>query len=707
MKRFFQSDIKISYHPWAYFLLFLLAHLLLSLRDLPLTLRLFLILFGFLLPLGFGAFTVWKTPARPPLALEGRGSFFVPVPWPLWVLAGSAAVVLRFWGLGRSAWWPNQDETLTGTGAIALLRHWNWNLFEAFPQMPTTLSRFCAGLVLWTHDPLFSLQFSTAFVSCLAIPMAYLACRRYFTGAFSALAVFLFMFSFWGLWTARTGYPVAPFVLWELAVFYALGKFLPAADPGAKIKSAVFLGLCAGLGPYSWISWPAVVLFVLVLLAWKFWDSRFRDWPVVLSFSLPFLAVSAPFWVYFLGGHYGRHIQSISTWNHFSLAGQFQIVARYIAALFWWCPPAGAGLPAFGGFLNALLASCFWLGVLELFRLGKKGLALGLGLFLFLLPGFLSVGFEPLRILSVFPLLLVLAVRGIQALALALPPSRRIPWVALIVLASAGMDVLRFYPPQQWFSPQSNPAQVFKGEGRQVYGFLQPYFSKQDPGLLFSEMLPETTDPSLDYETYFMNAAWNPDCSPAGVRWAALLTDSHYAPFLGRRFSGSQWVALPSPTSGKAGRRILGILPVTAENRSLFMEWRDFYGPLQEINMKILDLADGDPRSAILADLLALYPRVPNDPFLQSCFFEKLVFNYTWEKTFHPEDIWADWANFSAVFHASFARSYQDPALCEKFGRLLAVEGQTAEAKKVFQKALKLSPGNPWLKQEIGEMGLD
>ena len=85
---------------------------------------------------------------------------------------------------------------------------------------------------------------------------------------------------------------------------------------------------------------------------------------------------------------------------------------------------------------------------------------------------------------------------------------------------------------------------------------------------------------------------------------------------------------------------------------------------------------------------------------------EKLTYQFSWENTFYPEDTWTNWKNFSGVFQESFNQSYQDAELCEKYGHLLAVEGDDAGAKKIFQKAMKLSPGNPWLKDEMKQLGL-
>jgi hypothetical protein len=267
------------------------------------------------------------------------------------------------------------------------------------------------------------------------------------------------------------------------------------------------------------------------------------------------------------------------------------------------------------------------------------------------------------------------------------------------------MDAARLYPSLGHFFNPGVGITATPGEGRQAYECLQPLFSDRKPIYLFSELIPEGSDQSLAFSTYFVNAAWNPDLPLDGIKWAVVLTDRHYVPFLYKRFPGSRWLSFSPASDGKESRHILGIIPVTEETAPVFRQWRDYYGTLQDINWNTTNLPNGTSHRKILESLMAFYSRVPEDPLLQSCFFEKLVYNFSWENTFYPGDTWTDWANFSNLFHQSFDKSYQDLDLCEKFGRLLAVEGQGAEAKRLFEKGLRLSPGNPLLKYEIQRLG--
>jgi hypothetical protein len=693
MKIEIPDGLKIPYRPWAFFFLFFSVNFILSSDVISLSFRLEAVLLGLILLLAAGFVRYRDVPS----GTHGFGDTEISLPlisWPVLFILGIFSLFIRFWHLGCSDWWARGDEAITGLGAIALKRHWNWDAFEYFGQIPTTLSRICYLLIRLTHDPLFSLQFSTASLSAIAVFFGYKACRQFFSASFSRGMALLLMFDFFSLWTARTGYSASLYLLWEWMVFYLLGKLLTAPGPWKDKKAAFLLGLAGGLGPLMLTPWPMVVLFLILLLgliAWHF-PNRYRT-PWMLFMGSLFLTL-APFLYLVFTGQYGQHISKISVWNHFSWKNQFWVLTEYISDLFWRYPHGFDSTPC-DRFLNPILGSCFWLGVLEIPRMGRKGWALGLAVPFFLLPGFLSTSFEPLRILSVVPFLLLLSALGLQTLIHDLRPPRRVPLLVILLLASSLVDIGRLY------------ASHGEGEGQLAFESLRPFISNQKSGYLF--LLPVSADPSypnLAYSTYCSNAAWNPDLPLGNIQWAAVFTDAHYLPSLAQRFSGSQWMTLPSMESGGRIHNILGLIPVTAENKELFRSWRDFYELLQDINWEETNLVNGKSREKVLRDLLVLYPRIPQDPFLQSCFLEKLTYQFSWENTFYPEDTWTNWKNFSGVFQESFNQSYQDAELCEKYGHLLAVEGDDAGAKKIFQKAMKLSPGNPWLKDEMKQLGL-
>ena len=395
---------------------------------------------------------------------------------------------------------------------------------------------------------------------------------------------------------------------------------------------------------------------------------------------------------------YGSYLKDASALEGFNALHQAHIMADYLAALFWGGPTQGAWLPSGGGFLNVLLGACFFTGALELYRFRTQAIPrfLAAAFALELLPGFLSHDIEIHRIVLALPVALAVSAIGLHTLVLGLEPRARAPVLAAFLALSSVLDLGRC---GLFRAPAAN-------EQKSCYDVLGPLERQEGPGLVLTDMIPSCVDFSLAYCTYPFNAAWNPQWAGKPLKWAALFTEGQYAAPLSHRFPRAQWVKLPGPGEGVPSRHVLGLFPLDPKTAPIFVSWSQYYLFNQQVNARILDIPSSQDRREVLREWLAFYPSVPRDPFLQSCFFEKLLFNYSWEKAFHPEDRWADWAEFSGVFHRSFAQSYQDVVLCGKFGRLLASEGRKEESRRVFGKALRLSPGNRFLMSEMEQLGV-
>jgi len=700
MKKRFKGDLDLSYDPWFYFFIFLAANILLSYFPLSLVTRLWIFLMGLALPLFFAVKSLpIVTPGEKPGYLVDplpKGS----IPGWVWGIGLVAALFLRFGRLGDPAWWPGGDDSLMAMYSLDLLQHWKWRFFETLGQDPSTLSYFGWLVLRLTHSPILAVQFPPAAVSALTLVFGYVASRQFFPRTLSLIFSGLLAFNYWALSISIPFLPGILMPLWECLVLACLGRFLNSTVPAQRRFWSSLLGFTLGLGPFTFFSWPVLVLWVLGMMAIHFWKGSNPKGTDLSFFILGFFLSMAPFLRATLEQGYGGYLSDASAWKNFSSwMAQVRIISDYVGVLFWggW----GTWAPVQGGFLNALLGAFFFLGIIELFRFPKKALPLFLGLafLLFLLPGFLSKDVETHRILLVLPLLLVIAAMGIQSLLLRTTPGKRTAILFSILLLTSALDVSRLFP--SWDSFFNRSVARTSNERLKCYGLMESLSRQEGPGLIFSEMIPNTQDYSLFYASSAFSAAEDPGLAPSPIKWAAIFTESHYAPLLAKRFPNSQWFSLPTGTIGVNSRHILGLIPPPSFESSLFQGWEAFYQALQRVNFQLIDSPAGRSHGPILKDLLELYPSVPTDPFLQSCFFEKLTFVYSWEKTFHPEDSWTDWDRFSGTFRHSFEKGYQDTVLCEKFGRLLLTEGKVEEARGMFKRALRQDPGNKFLKEEI------
>ncbi len=596
------------------------------------------------------------------------------------------AVIIYFWKLNGVERWQGGDAIQPGVYAIDLLQRWNWHFFETFGQIPSTGSYLCYSLLKITHSPFFSFQFPAAFLALLMILVGYGAVRQHFSPAFSITFLCLFSLNSWALDLSRF---IITLPLWELLVFYVWSQWHYSTSSRAQNTWAGILGFTLGLGSFTFPSWLALAPVIFLLVYQKCKKESKSTESALLLFIFFFIFALAPFLSAVQSEGYGEHIGHIGIWNDFSAVKMANNFAGYFGVLFWG--PPGQGV------LNLFNTSFFFLGTIELVRFRRQPLALWAAacFALFLLPGLLSNTVETNRILLVFPLLMLVSCVGIRSLVLYFFPQKRTAALMILIFLSCGLDLVQFFT--------ADAKKIFN-EKKKSYEILEKIQASRGPGLIFSEMFPVPVDHSLYYYSYFFNAALNPDLNPESSTWCSVYTENDDEPFLQRKFPGSQWIDFPTERPGVKSRHVLGLIPVDTKTRPLFLQWAKFYASFQKLNFKAMDFPNGRSQRPLLEYLLGLYARTPNDPFLQSCYFEKLSYHYTWEKNFHPEDAWASWEVFGPLFQKSFQRSYQNGNLCEKYARLLAMEGKIPEARKVFMQALKIYPGNEWLQTELRQL---
>ncbi len=683
-------------NPLIYLLIFVFLNFLLTYVPLSLQEKFWVILLLFLV-FWFACFAAPAAPSgeKPIYEWEADAS---PPGW-LWVFLGILALLVRSWKLGNDKIWLSGDDTLMALYAVEWLQRWELRFFVTLGQDPSTLSYLCWLFLKIFNSPLLAIQFPPILISALTVAVGWAAARHYFSQSLSFILFFLLGFGYWALLISRPLLPGVLMPLWECGVLYFLARLWKAPDKRSTLIWSGALGFCVGLGPYTFFSWPVLYLLTFLVVTGIFLNKKPKGLLPVLCFILSSLLAMLPFLIAVQKEGYGGHILAVSAWRNIPTWGdQLEAVGNYISALFWDDRSSHGSIQTRGGFLNFLLSSFFFLGAIELYRFRRYALCkiLAFAFVLSLLPGFLSVGTEFHRILLALPLLLAITALGIHSMVLRLTPSKRIPVLTLVLLLSAGVDLQRFlFPPGD-----SRPT-----EEQQCYQALKSLSSQTGPGLIFSEFVPDSHDSyGLLYFTYPFNAIFHHPLPLERLKWAAVFTSDHYAFFLSKRFPQSKWLTPVLDAKGFPSRYRTALIPIQPSMIGDFTAWVDFYSAYQRIDFEIVDTPNGTPRTKILKDMEDFYPAVPDDPFLQSVFFEKLVFNYSWERSFHPEDSGTNWQKFSKLFQDSFEKSCQDYVLCEKFGRLLATEGKYPEARGMFEKALSQNPENPFLKYEIQQV---
>jgi hypothetical protein len=694
---------RIPYRPWILFVLFSLVNLWVTYGCLALTGKIQLLFLGLILPflLAAGSRATPSEPGKPHFGADpipGSASF---PPW-AWLLCGFPLLMVYGWDFGAPRLWQHDDSILLGVYALHFLNQWRWEPFQSFGQAPGTLSYVCWLLLKTTHSPWFASQFPPL-LSALCTPiMAYLAARQYFPKHFSIVFAGFMASNYWLMVLSRTLLPGILLPPWECFVLYAAGKFFHSSGGPPRRTWAAVTGLGLGLGPYTFTPWPALIplVFVLWCRTHPLREVR-KDLLAPLLFVFCMLLGWMPFLQAVAAGHFGGHLSKVGAWNSFNWARETGRIADYLSLLFWGAK--GQNAPPAGGALNPLSAALCFLGGLEFFRRRDKGPFLwGMGAFICLiLPGLLALGMEGHRVLLVLPLLSLGSAAGLYFLAGSIPRRGRALLAGSLLLLSFGLNAYRLL----CLTPGTSPFQAsVESEQLRSYEILKSLSSSQGPGLVFPDLIPHSEDSFLLYYSYPFNAVLNPGLPAGKAKWASFFVERHYLPFLKARFPDLRIVEFPTLDPRIPSRHILALVPLEGKNPPSFLTWKDFYRTYGEIDFEIKDLPNGSSRGGILKRLADFYPSVPADPLLQSFFFEKLAYNYAYQKAFTPDGP-PRWDDYAAVFRKSFMKSCKDAVLCEKYARLLVLAGKTRRSGLLLREALDQDPANAWLKHELREWG--
>ncbi len=613
--------------PWRTFLVFLLANALLSYFPLPPAMRWavggFGILLPFLLSLGISPSV---TTADPPLY---QRDFFPDPPSWIWFLLGGAAILGRFFALTSFAVWPNYDDGLMSYYALDLCRHWKWTLFFGVNQTPP-LYLWGLGLVYKLFGPsLLSLWLFPAVLSLLTVPLGYWAARRYFSKSFSLIIVFLLSLGFWPIFIGRFSQMAVLVVLAECGALALLGWFLKYPRLTTNL-GWVWLGLGVGIGFYVYLSWPVVALMVgVAAFAAQYKNKNSRKAGIQwLLFFLACLTIMAPLLVEAVKMNYGSYLKNLSAFgNRIPLSEQIQVSFSYISSIFWGMDPNfHTYQPVWGGYLNPVLGALFFIGILEIYKKRQENLYqwLFLAMIVFLLPGLLTRERETFRVVTVLPVLLAITALGLGRLLTSVSNQRMTWFLALVILSSAGLDIVHLEKYHQLWDSMDNWKGYAKSFERfKAYGILERISREKGPGLVFSDFSPGLCDQTLNLADYGFNALENPSLDLRQARWVALLANVNERPFLEKRFPSSRSYALSKEDRPSDGGWMLWTVPLSGTLMPAFLQWARANQALKPFIDESLQHLQGESYSRSLDLLADALPSMARNPFLLSNYWDK------------------------------------------------------------------------------------
>jgi hypothetical protein len=659
-------------NSWAIFFVLLVSNTILSYSPTALTIKGWVFFLGVLVPLIVGIRTSLAEGSTGADLFEtelflGRNKIV------LTLLVAIISIALRFFDLTHFRPWITGDEALHGFLAIGLCHLWNWQFFYTVGEHPPLLIWFVSFFFGHFQSPYFDLWFIPACFSLMVVPLGYLACKQFFPGGLSAVFSVLLACSFWPLYFGRFCHQGIFIPFWELAGLYLLGSWL--REGNKRIRWPILLGLWVGLGTLTFTAW-AVVLLLFILMVGSI-KEKVSNRSVALFFGSLLLG-STPFLIAVFQTGYGHHLLDSSSLNQgFSSSHVLATHLSYLSCLYWGSLQGDTSYgPVWGGMLNPVLSSAFFIGVIVLIRHKRdpKFQWIFWAMILCFLPGFLASDYvEFNRVIQTMPFIILIAAMGLLALLSKINKNVRWIFFCLLIVPSVLLDIHHLLIPMA-DSPYY-----------QAYKKLDSLAGTKGPGIIYTDFMPLSYGHSLNVMSYHFNAAANPVLDLKKSTWAGVVTQADTAPYLLQRFAGAYSEDLGNKAPVEEASLALVVVPINLENRETFERWADAQEFFNRLNLEAENsYNNNDYFVKGLEDFKEGYSRVKDDPYLRTCYWE-------WGSQYqlgssHEPNVFC--------LQNAIRKGYPAPHLYFKLGNLMTLEGKWTKAREAYQTALKMAPGD-------------
>ena len=698
---FFPSENFIPRsNRWIYFLIFLVSNTLLAYAPISMGVKIGIGILGLLLPFLFLCFFSSQQPSKNnhPYSLE----LFNSIPKLAWIFLLAFAFFLRFYNLTTLSGWPVTDEGWHGFFGLHLMKHWDTSLLYGISRMPLGYFWALAAVFKLFGVSFFSLWLLPAFLSALALIFLLMASKKSFGRSFGFLFSSLVALSFWPLYCGRLSQPGMMAFFWESVCLWILYGFLTPPKKQGKLGWAAGLGFCVGAGFYTFTSWWSVFLLLTVFVWVHRGPDKKNNLKETFGFLIALLLTAGPFWLNLIRESYGGYVSNLFLFQSMS---SFEYGWRFalsnMTMLFWGAGPSGECYrPVFGGLLNPLLASAFFIGLAWIIRNWKEAwsrwltFALGLGL----LPGIMTTSVEMYRVLPVLPFLLIVCCLGLSWLFSEINPQQSFGWFVFFLFLSTAIDTYHLLGPyhQIWGTPNSECADFKSVERWRALKELQLQSKQQGPGIIFMDFVLKSFDQTLTIADYSFDALRNSDLSIDQAKWFAVLTNPNFVPFLQKRFPGSRWYWLSQDLSRLDGGLSLGIIMIAPENKKIVEKWIAANLVFRKLTLEMIFQSQKRSGESIIQELNGFEPLVQDDVFLESCLWGKMEFYNV---------VMGD---IDAAIHSvqkGLVLGYPNAFFYDQMGLLLSKKNDLKGARFFFQKALKCQINLTPAAQNLKELG--
>lgn len=624
---------------------------------------------------------------------NGMDEVVVAAPFRWLVLFFFLGAIPRAWRINENFLWPTGDEGLHGFLALELARHWTSQFFYTVGEHPPLLIWSLAALFKMGVDTFPALWSLPALFSLLLVPVGYGAARFWFERRWSLVFTFLLALSYWPLSLGRYCHQGLYVPFWELLAFWGMGKLFQSSNSRWTGIKVFGLGLWIGLGTLTFTAWWAVLFGFTVAFAWLFRSGKKQEWT---SYCAGLSLGVAPFLFAAVREGYGHHLLDSSFVNGAFDQNHIWITRiSYITSIFWGSLQPGTSYgPLWGGMLNPILTTAFWIGLGVLFQRRSEGWAKAIlsALFIGLLPGILAGDYVELnRIIQVMPWILMTCVVGIRSILSGIQKGNPRVILRLVLVFSTVLDGWHYLKPvlaQEMEKFKTGQVTLAGSDTNyQAYQVLKGMAKKEGPGIILTDFMPLKYGHTLAVAVHSFNAAENDLIDPKTCKWASLVTEVHYVPFLKTRFPQARWSWFgPSPPSLQGGM-VLGLFPLRDQDRKWVSDWLLVHHAFHQLNLEgELSFNGSQYYRKALDDTWGFYPQVRGDRFLESVYWE-------WVSQFN---FGKDPAVEIRILKNAIERGYPAAHLLEGLSDRFAEAHLDSQAAQFHAQALQASQRSPW-----------
>jgi tetratricopeptide (TPR) repeat protein len=462
-----------------------------------------------------------------------------------------------------------------------------------------------------------------------------------------------------------------------------LWRLSQTTEPENKLKWFYPLAVLTGAGFYLEIYWPAVaatvVISVLIFAIIK--KGIWLKYATLLILLVAIIALP-------MAEARLKPPGILPIANNFHLSSIPRSFVIYFSGIFWHGFNSVPYGPNWGGFLNPVAASLFFLGFISLFSKTSFHFLkyyILFSLILFLLPGALSSSIDLLRINALLPIIVLLEIMGMESLLSSRFRKILFPQIVIFMFLSLSvlLDTYHFLGPYSDINKIPLNRQWRNLSYENAYHILKNESNLMGSLYLFSEFNMDYDNKTLNVACYPFDALQNQKLDRSKTAFAALLVKMDYAPNLLSAFPGTQINVLPTgATNDDVLQMGLFLIPIQQISEKTIQDLAKADEICREINLQIKN-KNPNKRWDIFVDKFKENKNIfKTDAFLRTIFWEKVAFFYY---------LSSDFRKASEAYEMSMRQGLEVGHLYQNYGLCLKLIGENQKAEKAFKKAREIS----------------